>query len=143
MYDNMTLIPYMMPKLRDNNINVNYFLPLHNDKSDILVIDRTAGENTTLGVSTVGRYKSNIKINNIAFIGNRFSIFETIETLNTNIKKWEFVAYSQAAHALGYQVKEVVVGEIKDKSLQHLYAKRNTHNVALRTISKMAYMFEW
>ena len=62
---------------------------------------------------------------------------------NTNIKKWEFVAYSQAAHALGYQVKEVIVGEIKDKSLQHLYAKRNTHGVALKTISKMAYLFEW
>lgn len=62
---------------------------------------------------------------------------------NTNIKKWEFVAYAQAATALGYQVKEVVVGEIKDKSLQHLYAKRNTHGVALKTISKMAYMFEW
>ncbi|WP_105168356.1 AAA family ATPase [Pseudoalteromonas sp. T1lg23B] len=62
---------------------------------------------------------------------------------NTNIKKWEFVAYSAAASALGYQVKEVIVGEVKDKSMQHLYAKRNTHGVALRTISKMAYIFEW
>ncbi|HCV05488.1 ATP-binding protein [Pseudoalteromonas sp. MEBiC 03607] len=62
---------------------------------------------------------------------------------NTNIKKWEFIAYAQAATALGYQVKEVIVGEIKDKSLQHLYAKRCEHNVPLRTISKMAYMFEW
>ncbi|CAH9061693.1 hypothetical protein PSECIP111951_02541 [Pseudoalteromonas holothuriae] len=62
---------------------------------------------------------------------------------NTNIKKWEFVAYSAAATALGYQVKEVIVGEVKDKSLQHLYAKRNTHGVALKTISKMAYLFEW
>lgn len=62
---------------------------------------------------------------------------------NTNIKKWEFIAYAQASTALGYQVKEVVVGEIKDKSLQHLYARRNTHGVALKTISKMAYMFEW
>lgn len=62
---------------------------------------------------------------------------------NTNIKKWEFVAYTQAAVALGYQVKEVIVGEVKDKSMQHLYAKRNSHNVPLITISKMAYMFEW
>ncbi|CAM3990824.1 AAA family ATPase [Pseudoalteromonas byunsanensis] len=62
---------------------------------------------------------------------------------NTNIKKWEFVAYSAAATALGYQVKEVIVGEVKDKSMQHLYAKRNTHGVALKTISKMAYIFEW
>ncbi|OUS72338.1 AAA family ATPase [Pseudoalteromonas sp. A601] len=62
---------------------------------------------------------------------------------NTNIKKWEFIAYSQAAVALGYQVKEVIVGEVKDKSMQHLYAKRNEHNIPLRMISKMAYMFEW
>ncbi|KAF7771472.1 hypothetical protein PCIT_a4058 [Pseudoalteromonas citrea] len=62
---------------------------------------------------------------------------------NTNIRKWEFVAYSTAATAMGYQVKEVIVGEVKDKSLQHLYAKRNTHGIALKTISKMAYMFEW
>ena len=62
---------------------------------------------------------------------------------NTNIKKWEFVAYSQAAIALGYQVKEVIVGEVKDKSMQHLYAKRNSHHIPLKTISKMAYMFEW
>ncbi len=62
---------------------------------------------------------------------------------NTNIKKWEFIAYAQAAHALGYQVKEVIVGEVKDKSLQHLYAKRNEHKVPLKMISKMAYMFEW
>jgi len=32
---------------------------------------------------------------------------------------------------------------VKDKSMQHLYAKRNSHNVPLKTISKMAYMFEW
>ena len=62
---------------------------------------------------------------------------------NTNIKKWEFIAYSQAAVALGYQVKEVIVGEVKDKSMQHLYAKRNSHNIPLKMISKMAYMFEW
>ena len=62
---------------------------------------------------------------------------------NTNIKKWEFIAYSQAAIALGYQVKEVIVGEVKDKSMQHLYAKRNSHKVPLKMISKMAYMFEW
>ncbi|CAM4233648.1 AAA family ATPase [Pseudoalteromonas maricaloris] len=62
---------------------------------------------------------------------------------NTNIKKWEFVAYASAAVAMGYQVKEVIVGEIKDKSLQHLYAKRNSHGIGLKTISKMAHLFEW
>jgi tRNA uridine 5-carbamoylmethylation protein Kti12 len=62
---------------------------------------------------------------------------------NTNVKKWEFVAYTAAASAMGYQVKEVIVGEIKDKSMQHLYAKRNTKNIPLKTISKMAYLFEW
>ena len=62
---------------------------------------------------------------------------------NTNIRKWEFVAYAEAAHALGYQVKEVVVGEIKDKAMQHLYYQRNIHKVPLKTINKMAYQFEW
>ncbi|MBE0363980.1 hypothetical protein PULV_a1516 [Pseudoalteromonas ulvae UL12] len=62
---------------------------------------------------------------------------------NTNIKKWEFLPYLEVAHAMGYQVKEVIVGDIKDKSLQHLYSQRNSHGVALKTISKMAYMFEW
>ena len=62
---------------------------------------------------------------------------------NTNIKKWEFIAYAEAAHALGYQVKEVVVGEIKDKAMQHLYYQRNIHKVPLKTINKMAYLFEW
>lgn len=62
---------------------------------------------------------------------------------NTNIKKWEFSAYLEAAHALNYQVKEVVVGEIKDKAMQHLYYQRNVHKVPLRTINKMAYQFEW
>lgn len=62
---------------------------------------------------------------------------------NTNIRKWEFVAYIEAAHALGYQVKEVVVGEIKDKAMQHLYYQRNIHKVPLKTINKMAYQFEW
>ncbi|KZN39690.1 AAA family ATPase [Pseudoalteromonas luteoviolacea] len=62
---------------------------------------------------------------------------------NTNIKKWEFIAYTSAAQAMGYQVKEVIVGEVKDKSMQHLYAKRNVHGVALKTISKMAHIFEW
>ncbi|KZN30199.1 ATP-binding protein [Pseudoalteromonas luteoviolacea] len=62
---------------------------------------------------------------------------------NTNVKKWEFIAYVSAAQAMGYQVKEVIVGEVKDKSMQHLYAKRNEHGVALKTISKMAHLFEW
>ncbi|MEC8325750.1 MAG: ATP-binding protein [Pseudomonadota bacterium] len=62
---------------------------------------------------------------------------------NTNIKKWEFIAYAEAAYALGYQVKEVVVGEIKDKAMQHLYYQRNIHKVPLKTINKMAYLFEW
>jgi tRNA uridine 5-carbamoylmethylation protein Kti12 len=62
---------------------------------------------------------------------------------NTNIKKWEFAAHIEAAHAFGYQVKEVVVGEIKDKAMQHLYFQRNTHKVPLKTINKMAFQFEW
>ncbi len=62
---------------------------------------------------------------------------------NTNIKKWEFIAYKEAAIACGYTCKEVIVGEVKDKAMQHLYAQRNSHGVALKTIAKMAYQFEW
>lgn len=62
---------------------------------------------------------------------------------NTNIRRWEFIAYAEAAAALGYQVKEVVVGDIKDKAMQHLYSQRNIHRVPLKVINKMAYQFEW
>ncbi len=62
---------------------------------------------------------------------------------NTHIKKWEFLPYVEAAHALGYQVKEVIVGNVKDKAMQHLYAQRNQHGLPLKVISKMAYQFEW
>jgi predicted kinase len=62
---------------------------------------------------------------------------------NTNIRRWEFIAYIEAANALGYQVKEVVVGDIKDKAMQHLYSQRNIHRVPLKVINKMAYQFEW
>jgi len=82
-------------------------------------------------------------LNLARFINALAQGIELVIVDNTNIKKWEFIAYSQAAIALGYQVKEVIVGEVKDKSMQHLYAKRNIHNIPLKTISKMAYMFEW
>lgn len=82
-------------------------------------------------------------LNLARFINALAQGIELVIVDNTNIKKWEFIAYAQAAVALGYQVKEVIVGEVKDKSMQHLYAKRNSHNIPLKTISKMAYMFEW
>ena len=82
-------------------------------------------------------------LNLARFINALAQGIELVIVDNTNIKKWEFIAYSQAAIALGYRVKEEIVGEVKDKSMQHLYAKRNSHNIPLKTISKMAYMFEW
>ncbi|QTH71679.1 AAA family ATPase [Pseudoalteromonas xiamenensis] len=82
-------------------------------------------------------------LNLARFINSLAEGIELVIVDNTNIRRWEYVAYSAAAHAMGYQVKEVVVGEVKDKSLQHLYQKRNIHHVALRTISNMARQFEW
>jgi predicted kinase len=82
-------------------------------------------------------------LNLARFINALAEGIELVIVDNTNIRRWEYVAYVAAAHAMGYQLKEVVVGEVKDKSLQHLYHKRNTHGVALRTISNMARQFEW
>lgn len=62
---------------------------------------------------------------------------------NTNIRRWEFLPFKEAAQALGYQVKEVIVGDLKDKAMQHLYAQRNHHRVGLKVISRMAHQFEW
>lgn len=82
-------------------------------------------------------------LNLARFIGALANGIPLVILDNTNIRKWEFIAYSEAAHALGYQVKEVVVGDVKDKAMQHLYFQRNTHNVPLKMINKMAYQFEW
>jgi predicted kinase len=61
---------------------------------------------------------------------------------NTNIAKWEFMAYEAAAKALGYQVKVVLVGEPADDQHQQLCAQRNQHQVSLVHIQKMAQLFE-
>ena len=82
-------------------------------------------------------------LNLARFIKALSSEIELVILDNTNIRKWEFIAYAEAAHALNYQVKEVVVGDVKDKAMQHLYYQRNVHKVPLKMINKMAYQFEW
>ncbi len=61
---------------------------------------------------------------------------------NTNMARWEFMAYEAAAKALGYQVREVLIGDPLDKSHQALCAQRNQHNVSLASIKAMARKFE-
>tara|TARA_R110002124_G_scaffold35864_5_gene116133 strand:- start:2575 stop:3060 length:486 start_codon:yes stop_codon:yes gene_type:complete len=61
---------------------------------------------------------------------------------NTNIAKWEFMAYEAAAKALGYQVKVVLVGQPDNDQHQQLCAQRNQHQVSLAHIQKMAQLFE-
>lgn len=61
---------------------------------------------------------------------------------NTNVCHWEYGAYYEAAKALGYQVKVLVIGDPKDKQHQELCAKRNSHKVSLAHIQKMARLFE-
>lgn len=61
---------------------------------------------------------------------------------NTNIAKWEFMAYEAAAKALGYQIKVVLVGQPDDDQHQQLCAQRNQHKVSLGNIQKMAQLFE-
>ncbi|MGX9461471.1 ATP-binding protein [Shewanella sp. A14] len=61
---------------------------------------------------------------------------------NTNVARWEFMAYDAAARALGYQVRVVLVGQPKDCEHQHLCAARNQHHVSLAQIQKMGHLFE-
>lgn len=61
---------------------------------------------------------------------------------NTNVAKWEYMAYDAAARALGYQVRVVLVGQPKDAQHQQLCAERNRHKVPLGHIQKMGHLFE-
>ena len=61
---------------------------------------------------------------------------------NTNLARWEFIAYEAAAKALGYQVREVLIGDPLDKAHQQLCAQRNQHGVSLPQIQSMAAKFE-
>ncbi|WP_237158098.1 AAA family ATPase [Shewanella psychrophila] len=71
------------------------------------------------------------------------STFEPIVICdNTNLAHWEFMAYETAAKALGYQVRIVLIGEPKESAHQALCAERNSHNVPLAQIQRMAKQFE-
>lgn len=61
---------------------------------------------------------------------------------NTNVCHWEYGAYYEAAKALDYQIKVLVIGDPKDKQHQELCAERNSHKVPLAQIQKMARLFE-
>ncbi|QYK02912.1 AAA family ATPase [Shewanella psychrotolerans] len=61
---------------------------------------------------------------------------------NTNMARWEFMTYDAAAKALGYQVREVLIGDPLDDAHQQLCAQRNQHGVSLHHIQSMATKFE-
>lgn len=61
---------------------------------------------------------------------------------NTNICRWEYMAYEAAAKALGYQVWIVLVGDPSCTEHQVLCAQRNRHSVPLAHIKRMAKSFE-
>ncbi|WP_233520594.1 AAA family ATPase [Flocculibacter collagenilyticus] len=61
---------------------------------------------------------------------------------NTNIKKWEFEAYKQAALALDYDLDVIIIGETSSRVALEIYAQRNTHGVSLDVIEKMSAEFE-
>ncbi|MFB2639137.1 ATP-binding protein [Shewanella bicestrii] len=61
---------------------------------------------------------------------------------NTNLCRWEYMAYEAAAKALGYQVRIVLVGEPSARAHQQLCAERNRHGVPLNQIRRMAAQFE-
>lgn len=61
---------------------------------------------------------------------------------NTNLCRWEYMAYEAAAKALGYQVRIILVGDPSDPVHQKLCAERNRHGVLLTQIRRMAKQFE-
>ncbi|WP_299789893.1 ATP-binding protein [uncultured Shewanella sp.] len=61
---------------------------------------------------------------------------------NTNLARWESMAYEAAAKALGYRVRYVLIGEPRDEEHQLLCAARNSHGVPLEQIKRMAGLFE-
>ena len=61
---------------------------------------------------------------------------------NTNLCRWEYMAYEAAAKALGYQVRIVLVGEPSNVAHQVECAERNRHNVPLAQIQRIAKVFE-
>lgn len=61
---------------------------------------------------------------------------------NTNMARWEFMAYDAAAKGLGYQVREVLIGTPLDKQHQRRCAQRNQHGLTLNQIQSMAAKFE-
>lgn len=60
---------------------------------------------------------------------------------NTNIKRVHFARYLELAKQSNYNVREVVVGSF-DENHCKIYAERNTHQVPLMTIIRMAKEFE-
>lgn len=61
---------------------------------------------------------------------------------NTNLCRWEYMAYEAAAKAIGYQVRVMLVGDPLDVNHQMQCAERNRHQVSLRQIQRMAQLFE-
>lgn len=61
---------------------------------------------------------------------------------NTNMAKWESLAYEAAARSLGYQVRFVLIGSPENREHQVLCAKRNCHSVPLAQIERMAKQFD-
>ncbi|GGI84229.1 hypothetical protein GCM10007978_22430 [Shewanella hanedai] len=61
---------------------------------------------------------------------------------NTNLAKWESIAYETAARSHGYQVRLVLIGSPESPDHQALCAKRNRHGVPLAQIERMANQFE-
>ncbi|PMG75910.1 hypothetical protein BCU84_14345 [Shewanella sp. 10N.286.51.B7] len=96
-----------------------------------------------------GHYKFNPKLlsqyhqaNLTAFINAMANNEPTVICDNTNVAKWEFMAYEAAAKSLGYQVRVMLIGSPKDAQHQQLCAQRNSHKVPLNHIKTMARLFE-
>ncbi|GIU52733.1 hypothetical protein TUM4249_24230 [Shewanella sp. KT0246] len=96
-----------------------------------------------------GKYQFNSKMlsqyhqaNLTAFINAMANNEPLVICDNTNVAKWEYMAYEAAAKSLGYQVRVVLIGEPKDYKHQELCVERNSHQVPLSQIKRMAKLFE-
>ncbi len=82
------------------------------------------------------------QLNLTAFIQALGRAEPTVICDNTNMAHWEFSAYVAAAKAMGYQVREVLIGQVMDAQHQALCAQRNQHGVKLEQIQQMAKQFQ-
>ena len=76
-----------------------------------------------------------------AFLDAVASEYNIIVINNTNIHRWEYAKYDNAAGLLGYEV-EVIEMQVETVGQVRLCASRNVHGVPAEIVARMAREFE-